>query len=345
MDPAPVRGCVLVTGGSGYVASFCIAQLLQGGWRVRTTLRSLEKAIQARSSFGQICPDAGAIEFFQADLTQDEGWSRAVAGADYVLHVASPFPRTSPKTDDELIGPARDGALRVLNAARDAGVKRVVLTSSIAAITNGHGAHPAPFTENDWTDETNLSDTGAYERSKTIAERAAWAWHVSQGDALDLVAVNPGAVIGPVLSADFSLSIELVKKLLDGSMPGIPRFGFPLVDVRDIARLHVLAMTAPAAAGQRFIGASDFLWGKDIAAVLKQGLGDKARKVPSMAVPDFVVRAVALVDPAVRAQLFNLGKEKRVSSDKAREMLGWTTRPISESILDTARSLQALGLV
>lgn len=345
MNPASSRGCVLVTGGSGYVASFCIAQLLQDGWRVRTTVRSSAKVGQVRSSIGKINTDAETIEFFEADLTRDEGWDRALTGADYVLHVASPFPRANPKTDDDLIGPARDGALRVLKAARDAGVKRAVLTSSIVAITNGHGTHTGPFTESDWTDETNLADTGPYERSKTIAERAAWAWHASQGGALELVTVNPGAVIGPVLSADFSLSIELIKKLLDGSMPGIPRLGFPLVDVRDIARLHVLAMTAPAGAGHRIIGAGEFLWGKDIAAILRQGLGDNTRKIPSMVVPDFVVRVVALVDPAVRGQLFNLGKAKRVSSDKARDMLGWTARPASESILDTARSLQAHGIV
>ena len=163
--------------------------------------------------------------------------------------------------------------------------------------------------------------------------------------ALELVAVNPSVVIGPVLGSDFSFSIEVIKKLLDGSVPGIPRFGFDLVDVRDIARLHVLSMITPSAAGQQFIGAGEFLWGKEIASILKQGLVENTRKVPSMVVPDFLVRIVALFDPAVRSQLFNLGKEKRVSSDKAREMLDWTTRPASESIIDTARSLQVNGLV
>jgi dihydroflavonol-4-reductase len=286
-----------------------------------------------------------SIEFFEADLTADQGWDRAVASADYVLHVASPFPRRSPKTDDELIQPARDGTLRILKAARDAGVKRVVLTSSIAAIIHGHGTHPRIFTESDWTDETNLSDTGPYERSKTIAERAAWAWQAAQGGELELVTINPSTVIGPVLGTDFSLSIEVIRKLLDGSVPGVPRFGFDLVDVRDITRLHILAMMTPSVSGHRFIGAGEFLWGEEIASILKQGLGERARKVPSIVVPDFLVRVFALFDPAVRSQLFNLGKEKRVSSDKAHKMLGWTGRPASESILDTAQSLEANGLI
>jgi dihydroflavonol-4-reductase len=308
-------------------------------------VRSLATAEQVRTDIGKISDGAETIDFTEADLTEDKNWKLAAAGVDYVLHVASPFPRTSPKTEDELIRPARDGALRVLKAARDAGVKRVVLTSSIAAIIHGHGTHATVFTESDWTDETNLADTGPYERSKTIAERAAWAWQATQGESLELVTVNPSTVIGPVLSGDFSFSIEVVRKLLDGSVPGIPRFGFDLVDVRDIARLHILAMITPSAAGQRFIGAGEFLWGKEIAGLLKQGLGNNARKVPSMVVPDFLVRAFALFDPAVRSQIFNLGKEKRVSSDKARKMLGWTTRPVSESILDTAQSLQSNGLV
>src|SRR5262249_43560982 len=159
--------------------------------------------------------------------------------------------------------PARDGALRVLTAARDAGVKRVVMTSSVAAITHGHGAHPRAFTESDWTDETNLKDTTPYERSKTVAERAAWAWRDAQGGALELVSINPSYVIGPVLNCDFSASLAVVKKLLDGSAPAIPRLGFALVDVRDIARLHILAMTTPSAAGHRFIGSGDFFWMKE----------------------------------------------------------------------------------
>ncbi len=343
--PTTTRGLVVVTGGSGYIAGYCIAQLLSDGWHVRTTVRNLARAEDARATIGKIAANAGAIEFMAADLNSDAGWANAVAGADYVLHVASPLSVVDPKSDNEVVRPARDGALRVLKASRDAGVKRVVMTSSIAAIIYGRGEREEPFTEADWTDETNRSDTSAYERSKTIAERAAWAWHQAEGGALELVTINPALVLGPVLGSDFSASLEAIKKLLDGSLPALPRFGFNLVDVRDIAQLHLLAMTAPVAAGQRFIGSSDFYWMKDVAKILKQGLGAKARKVPSISIPDFLVRLFAIFDPTVRGRLFELGRHCLVSSEKARRMLGWTTRPTRETILDTARSLQAQGLV
>jgi dihydroflavonol-4-reductase len=339
------RGLVLVTGGSGYIAGYCIAQLLSEGWRVRTTVRNLARAEDARATIGKIAAKASAIEFTAADLNSDAGWTNAVVGADYVLHVASPLPAVNPKSDDELVRAARNGALRVLKASRDAGVKRVVMTSSMAAIAYGRGERAEPFSEADWTDETNRNDTSAYERSKTIAERAAWAWHKAEGGALEIVTVNPALVLGPVLGSDFSASLEAIKKLLDGSLPALPRFGFSLVDVRDIAQLHLLAMTAPAANGQRFIGSSDFLWMKDIAIILKQGLGDKARKVPSISLPDFLVRLFAIFDPVLRGRIFELGKRRLVSSDKARRMLGWTTRPARETILDAATSLQAQGIV
>ena len=221
----------------------------------------------------------------------------------------------------------------------------MVMTSSTAAIAYGRGERAGPFSEADWTDETNRSDTSAYERSKTIAERAAWAWHKDEGGALELVSVNPSLVLGPVLGSDFSASLGAIKKLLDGSVPAVWRLGFSVVDVRDIAQLHLLAMTAPAATGQRLIGSSDFYWISDMAKILKQGLGHNARKVPSICIPDFVVRLFAIFDPGVRGRLFELGKRRLVSSDKARCMLGWTTRPTRETILDTARSLKAQGLV
>jgi dihydroflavonol-4-reductase len=251
---------------------------------------------------------------------------------------------TDPKNDDELVRPARDGTLRVLMAARDAGVKRVVMTSSISAIIYGWGAREKPFTEEDWTDETNGRDTSPYDRAKTIAERAAWAWLAAESGGLELVAVNPGLVLGPVLGADFSASIEVVKKLLDGSIPALPRFGFNVVDVRDIARLHTLAMTTPGAAGERFIGSGDFYWMSDIARILREGLGDKAKKVPSIPIPDFVARMAGLFDPIVRGRLYELGKRRPVATQKARRMLGWTPRPVEETVLDAARSLLAGGL-
>ncbi len=339
------RGLALVTGGSGYVAGYCVAQLLNDGWSVRTTVRSAAKTKAVRASIGNIAAKASEIEFVEADLNSDAGWGEAVVGAKYVLHVASPVPVTDPKNDEELIRPARDGTLRVLKAARDAGVKRVVMTSSISAIIFGRGVREKPFTEEDWTDETNRRDTSPYDRAKTIAERAAWAWLAAEGGGLELVTVNPGLVLGPVLGSDYSASIEAIKKLLDGSIPALPRFGFNVVDVRDIARLHLLAMTTPEAAGERFIGSGDFYWMSDVAKMLKQGLGDQAKKVPSIPVPDLVARMAALFDPIVRGRLYELGKRRPVSSEKARRVLGWTPRPITETVLDTARSLRAANLV
>lgn len=336
---------VLVTGGSGYVASFCIIQLLNQGRPVRTTLRSLSREGDVRAALGTIAPDLSGLSFIAADLNADAGWRAAVEGCHSVLHVASPLPTNNPKDDDELVRPARDGALRVLRAAREAGVKRVVMTSSTAAVAYGHGSREAPWTEGDWSSPDDRSDSSAYERSKMIAERAAWDWLAKEGGGLELATICPGAVLGPVLGTDFSASIDIVKKLMDGSLPGLPRFGWPLVDVRDIADLHVRALDASNAAGQRYIGAGPFFWMADIAAVLRRGIPELARRVPSRTLPNFVVRLSSLIDPVVRGRLFELDKKRAVSSDKARRELGWAPRSNDQSIIDTARSLVERGIV
>jgi len=337
---------VLVTGGSGYIASFVIAQLLRAGYSVNTTVRSLAREADVRATIGKLADPGGRLTFFAADLNSDAGWSEAVAGCTYVQHVASPLPTSNPKDDDELVRPARDGALRVMKAARDAGARRVVMTASTATIAYGTGGRAAPpFTEADWTDATNRADTSAYERSKTIAERAVRDWMTREGGALELVTVHPGLVLGPVLGNDFSASVEAVKKLLEGSVPGIPRFGWPIVDVRDIADLHLRAMTAHGVAGERFIGAGDFWWMSQMAEVLKRRLGPKAKKVPSMKIPDFVVRISAMFDPVIRDRLFELGKSRPVSHVKATRMLGWAPRANEEAVLATAESLLTEGLI
>ena len=228
VTPTAPRGLVAVTGGSGYVAGYCIARLLSDGWCVRTTVRNLGRAEEVRATIGKIAVNARPIEFVAAELNSDGGWGKAVAGADYVRHVASPVPAVDPKSDDELVRPARDGTLRVLKAARDAGVKRVVMTSSISAIMFGRGVREKPFTEADWTDETNRNDTSPYDRAQTIAERAAWSWHKAEGGGLELVTVNPGLVLGPVLGSDFSTSLEAVRKLLDTPVAEFDRPGFNL---------------------------------------------------------------------------------------------------------------------
>lgn len=336
---------VLVTGGSGFIGGWCIIRLIQAGYVVRTTVRSLSREREVRGWLSQEADLADRLGFFPAELMSDAGWAEALAGCDYVLHVASPIPPALPRNEDELIRPAREGTLRVLKAARKAGVKRVVVTSSTAAVTYGADrTRTAPFTESDWTNPAH-PDTSAYIRSKTLAERAAWDYMRDSQGSMTMATVNPGAVLGPVLGKDYSASVQIVQKLLEGSLPGCPRFGFPLVDVRDIADLHLLAMTSPAAAGERFLGAGPFFWMQDVARVLKERLGPAARKVPLNTIPDMMVRLSSLFDPAVRAVAFELGRARPVSNEKAKRVLGWAPRSNEEAIVACAESLIRYGAI
>ncbi|MBX3428517.1 MAG: aldehyde reductase [Hyphomonadaceae bacterium] len=337
---------VLVTGGSGFIGAHCIVQLLQKGYRVRTTVRSLSREGDVRAMVRQGGVEAGeALTFAAADLTKDEGWAEAVAGCAYVLHVASPFPPAAPKHEDELIIPARDGALRVLKAARDAGVKRVVLTSSFAAIGYGQKVSKEPYNEENWTDPGG-DDVRAYVKSKTIAEKAAWDFVANEGGSLELAVVNPVGVFGPVLGPDYSTSILLVQRLMDGALPGVPRLYFGAVDVRDVAWMHIECMTNPAAKSQRFLAvAGDFLSMKQIAQILKRRMGAAAKRVPTLQLPDFMVRMAAKRDPAVAQIVPELGKHKNATNEKAKRLLGY--KPISneECIVATAESMVKLGLL
>ncbi len=337
---------VLVTGGSGFIATHCILQLLASDHTVRTTVRNPKRQTDVLAMLTAGEAVAGErLSFFAADLEKDAGWSDAIAGCEYVLHVASPFPPTVPKDENELIIPAREGALRVLRACRDAGVKRVVLTSSFAAIGYGHPQQDAPFTEQDWTDP-NGEDVTPYVKSKTLAERAAWDFIAKEGGALELSVVNPVGVFGPVLGPDFSTSILLVQKLMQGAMPGVPRLSFGAVDVRDVADMHLRAMTHPAAKGERFLAvAGDFMSILEIAKALKQNLGPAAKKVPTRQLPNWLVRLAALRDPAVKQITPELGKKKNATSAKAQRLLGWTPRSREDSIIATAQSLVRLGLL
>ncbi|QGZ96478.1 SDR family oxidoreductase [Terricaulis silvestris] len=337
---------VLVTGGTGFIGAHCIIQLLNAGYMVRTTVRNLAREEDVRTMIRQGGVEPGErLEFVAADLTSDAGWPEAVAGCAYVLHVASPFPPAIPQHEDELIIPAREGALRVLRAARDAGVKRVVLTSSYAAIGYGQKPKNRPNTEEDWTDP-NGDDVRAYVKSKTLAEKAAWDFIAREGGALELSVVNPVGVFGPVLGPDYSTSILLVQRLMDGALPGCPRLYFGCVDVRDVAGMHIACMTNPAAKGERFLAlAGEFLSVAQIARMLKRTMGPAAKRVPTMELPDFMVRLAAMRDPAVQQILPELGKRKNGSNEKARRVLGWTFRSNEECITATAQSLVELGLL
>jgi nucleoside-diphosphate-sugar epimerase len=337
---------VLVTGGSGFIGTHCILQLLAAGHQVRTTVRSLKREDDVRAMLKAGGAEPGKrLTFFAADLENDAGWSQAVAGCEYVLHVASPLPQTVPKNEDELIVPAREGALRVLRASRDTGVKRVVLTSSFAAIGYGHKEQKAPFDETNWTDLSG-SDVAAYAKSKTLAERAAWDFIAKEGGELELSVINPVGVFGPVLGPDYSTSILIVQRLMVGALPGSPQLYFGVVDVRDVADLHLRAMTHPAAKGERFLAvAGDFMSMQGIAKVLKNRLGASAKRVPTRELPNWVVRLAALRDPAVKLILPELGKVKNATSEKAKRTLGWAPRSNEEALVATAESLVRLGLL
>jgi nucleoside-diphosphate-sugar epimerase len=334
-----------VTGGSGFIGSHCIMQLLAAGHRVRTTVRSRAREAGVRAMLRKGGADAeGHLTFIAANLEADAGWAEAAAGCEYVLHVASPFPAGTPKHEDELIVPAREGTLRVLRAARAAGVRRVVLTSSFAAVGYGHPPQTTAFNETSWTELGG--EVAPYVKSKTLAERAAWDFVADEGGSLELAVVNPAAVFGPVLGPDYSTSILLVKRLMDGSVPGCPRLYFGVVDVRDVADLHLRAMIDPAAKGERFLAvAGNCLSILDIARVLRRRMGASARKVPTLQLPDWLVRVVAWVDPVARQLRPELGKVKNASNEKARRLLGWTPRSNEESIIATAESLVRLGLL
>ena len=331
------KSTVLVTGGSGYLGGWCAIELLRRGYRVRTTVRDLSREARVRAAIAAEVDPGDDLSIVAADLLDDAGWEDAVRGCEYVLHVASPFPPVQPKDPDELIVPARDGTLRVLRASLDAGVRRIVVTSSVAAVTGGPRPASGTLTEDNWSDPDNPKMT-PYARSKTIAEQAAWDFMKERGATEKLASVNPGAIIGPVLSEGRSYSLQAIERLLRG-MPGVPRIGFSFVDVRDVADLEIRAMTDPDAGGERFIAVDSFLWMSEVAAVLRERLGDGAAKVPTRTVPNLLVRAMAVFDPGIRSVVGQLGKRTRLSSEKARTRLGWSPRPTEETIADCGRSL------
>ena len=336
---------VLVTGGSGFIGAHCILWLLEAGYHIRTTVRSLDREADVRAMLKVGGAEPGkALEVVAADLLADAGWPEAVAGCRYVLHVASPFPSVQPRNEFELIVPARQGALRVLRAARDAGVARVGMTSSFAAIGYGHKPTDRPFTEDDWTDLS--ARVSPYVKSKTLAESAAWDFVAREGGALELAVVNPVGVLGPVLGPDLSSSIRLVKLSLDGAMKRAPRIYFNIVDVRDVADLHLRAMTDPAAKGQRFLAVADGPKSMmDVADVLQARMGAAAARVPTKELPDWLVKLVAPVNTAARQVAPDVGKVRRAANEKARSLLGWEPRSNEEAIVATAESLVRLGLV
>jgi len=337
---------VLVTGASGFIAKHCIAELLRRDYAVRATLRNLARADEVRQSVAHAGADASGVELVAADLLGDEGWAQAMHGCTYVLHIASPFPLAEPKNPDDVIRPAREGALRVLRAASEAGVKRVVMTSSIVAIDLPWPEAPVGhvFTEADWTDPER-PDISTYVKSKTLAERAAWDFVKATAGAPELAVVNPAFVLGPAPDGDLSTSHEVLRLMAVGAYPAAPRVGFPVSDVRDVAITHALAMTSPKAAGERFLTANGFLRLYEIGQLLAKTLPDLKRKVPKFEMHDFAVRLIALVDRRLRAVLPDLGHPRHISNAKAHRVLEQSFRSAEEATTSAAASLRALHVI
>lgn len=340
---------VLVTGGTGFIAAHCIIRCLAAGYRVRTTARSIKRKDEIFDMLkAGNATNVDDVSIAETDLLKDEGWSEAMKDCTYVLHVASPFPAAAPKHDDELIIPARDGTLRVLRAARDTGVKRVVVTSSMVAVQSGHASRDVsnPFTEADWT---NLDGpgVGAYDKSKTAAERAAWDFIKNEGGSLELATVNPCTVAGPVLSKESSTSLEIIGRLMNGAVPGCPNLLLTWVDVRDVAELHYLAMTNPKAKGERFICVApprEYSI-QEISMILRDKLGDKARRCPTRKLPDFLLKTISWFDSGVALVVPMLGISHPASTKHAEELLGWSPRSVEESVVAAAESLIEFGVV
>jgi dihydroflavonol-4-reductase len=338
---------VLVTGATGYIARHVVTQLLDAGYTVRGTARSAASLDGLRRDLATAVADPSSVDRFSlvaADLTADAGWDAAIGGCAFVQHVASPIPSAPPKDPGELIGPARDGTLRVLRAAVGAGVQRVVLTSSIAAVLYGVDRNKQ-FTEADWSNPGDKR-IGAYEQSKTLAERAAWDFMERHATgAMELAVINPGLVLGPMIGATTSTSHEAVRKLMNRDFPACPNFTYAMVDARDVAAAHVAAMTSPSAAGHRCICALDNESLRAVAAILAREYGPKGYRIPTGNLPDVVVRLVAKFDKTAALALNDLSNPQTLDNSRVLALLGRPLRTLDDMVLATAASLEANQLV
>ncbi|MDJ0627828.1 MAG: aldehyde reductase [Rhodobacter sp.] len=332
---------VFVTGASGFIAKHIVVKLLNAGYEVVGSVRSLSRAAEVRDAVVPHLTDATGIEdrlrFAALDLGSDDGWSEAMSGADILMHTASPFPLEQPDNEDEVIRPAVDGALRALRAARTAGIRRVVMTSSSVAVM--HTELPegkAAFDEDDWTDLAHPAAT-PYAKSKTLAEKAAWDFVAQEAPEIELTVINPTFVLGAPLDGNYGTSVKVIERLLRAKDPMLPQFGFPSVDVRDVAEMHLRALTHAGTAGKRFIAVDRFIWFHEMAEILKAAHPD--RKVVTRRAPNFVVRFLALFDKAIRTILPVLGHRDEVSNARAREALGMTFTDIADSVRATGAFL------
>lgn len=337
---------VLVTGATGYIAKHLVLQLLNAGHSVVGSARSLSREGELRDAMAAHLEDASALDRLSVvalDLNSDDGWDAAMQGIDVVMHTASPFPLGQPKNEDDLIRPAVDGALRAAKAANRAGIGRIIMTSSSAAVLStdlppGKTVHD----EEDWTDLTHPGAT-AYVKSKTMAERAVWDWQASHAPDMDITMINPVFVLGPPLDRNFGSSVDVIERMLKGKDPMVPDIGFPCVDVRDIALMHIRAMERPESIGQRIIGSEDTYPMADMGKLLKQDHPD--RRVATRVAPNLLMRGLALFDPTIRSIVPLLGKREMISSQKAKDVLGMEFRNAGQSIRETGAYLVENRLV
>lgn len=336
---------ILVTGASSFVGIHVIVQLLEQGYTVRGTIRSLSKEAEVREAVAKFVQADDRLEFKAADLENASGWDEAMHDIEYVLHVASPFPLFEPENEDDLIIPAVQGTLRVLHAAHKAGVKRVVQVSSVAAIAAGYKDKFRRFTEEDWSIIEN--EIGAYAKSKTLAERAAWEFinGAENTKRMEMVAINPPLILGPVPNKNFRTSVEVIRTYMLGQVPGVGRIKMGLVDVRDVASAIILAMTTPEAAGQRFLCSGGTLWLKEIAGILHTEFAGRGYRIPTFEFPSWMVRFLGLFDKKIARVVSDLDRDFEQSNEKAKRILEWSPRPLKEAIISMADSLIEHGFV
>ena len=328
---------VLVTGGSGFIALHCIDQLLEKGFMVRTTIRSESRKDEINKAMEKYPNLHQNLEFHICDLLEDKGWDAAVDGCDYVLHVASPFILEVPSDEDVLIRPAVDGTLRVLNACSKANVKKVVLTSSVAAVAYGHGKEKT-FDESDWSNTGDDSGITPYAKSKTLAEKAAWEYvdNLDADNRFDFTVINPVGVFGPMLTSDMGTSNSLVSKLINGELPACPATHMGYVDVRDVAKAHIFSMLNSSTNDKRIIVSESEMFFVDVGRILNDA---GFKKSPTKQMPNWLVKFLALFIKELSGVTKSLGK--RVDTDKslAKSLFDWEYISAKDSIIDTAEQL------